>query len=44
LKVGDVLLAKVEAGKFDEAVLRKLMDAALSRPEDRELFWLDSKT
>jgi uncharacterized small protein (DUF1192 family) len=35
-----VLLAKVEAGEFDEAVLRKRMDTALGRAEDLELFGL----
>lgn len=38
--LGTVLLAKVEAGEFDETVLRRWMDAALTRPEDRELFEL----
>jgi hypothetical protein len=38
--VGAVLLAKVEAGEFDETVLRRWMDAALTRPQDRELFEL----
>jgi len=38
--VGTVLLAKIEAGEFDDTVLRRWMDAALSRPEDRELFEL----
>ena len=37
--VGD----NAESKEFDEAVLRKWMDAALSRPEDRELFGLDLK-
>jgi hypothetical protein len=38
---GAVLLAKVESKEFDEAVLRKWMDAALTRADDRELFGLD---
>ena len=37
---GAVLLAKVEAGEFDESVLRRWMDHALTRPEDRALFAL----
>jgi len=40
---GAVLLSKVESKEFDEAVLRSRMDAALNRPEDRELFGMDSK-
>ena len=42
--VGAVLLAKVEAGEFDVTVLRRWMDAALTRPEDRELFELPVKS
>jgi hypothetical protein len=41
--VGAVVLAKVEAGEFEEAVLKGWMDAALSREEDRALFGLESK-
>jgi len=37
---GAVLLAKVEKGEFEEAVLRAWMDAALVRQEDRALFGL----
>jgi hypothetical protein len=40
---GAVLLSKVEAGEFEEATLKAWMGAALSRPEDRELFGLDVK-
>jgi hypothetical protein len=36
--VGAVVLAKVEKGEFEEAVLKGWMDAAVSRPEDRALF------
>jgi hypothetical protein len=39
--VGPVVLAKVEAKQFDEAVLRRWMDRALSRPDDRALFNLE---
>jgi hypothetical protein len=39
--VGAVVLAKVEAGEFEEAVLKGWMDQAVSRPEDRALFGLD---
>ena len=41
--VGAVVLAKVEAGEFEEVVLKKWMDQAVSRPEDRALFGLDGK-
>ena len=37
---GAVLLAKVEAGDFDSRTLRRWLDKALSRKEDRELFGL----
>jgi hypothetical protein len=40
---GAVLLAKVESKEFDEGILRKWMDQSLTRPDDRELFGLDSK-
>jgi multidrug efflux pump subunit AcrA (membrane-fusion protein) len=40
---GAVLLSKVEAGEFEEAVLRGWMEAALTRSEDRALFGLDGK-
>ena len=40
---GAVLLAKVEKGEFQEATLKQWMEAALSRPEDRELFGLVGK-
>jgi len=42
--VGAILLSKVEAGEFDEAVLKRWMDAALSREEDRALFGLGAKS
>ena len=41
---GAILLSKVEAGEFDEAALRRWMDAALSREEDRALFGLRAKS
>lgn len=41
--VGAVVLAKVEKGEFEEAVLKKWMDLALTREDDRALFELDGK-
>lgn len=38
--VGAVVLAKVEAKEFDEAVLRGWMDKAVTRADDRALFGL----
>ena len=35
-----VLLSKVEAGEFEEAVLKQWMSVALTREEDRALFRL----
>jgi hypothetical protein len=40
---GAVLLSKVEAGEFEEAVLRAWMSVALTRAEDRALFGLDGQ-
>jgi hypothetical protein len=40
---GAVLLSKVEAGEFEEEVLKTWMRSALTRPEDRALFGLDAK-
>ena len=37
---GAVLLAKVEAGEFEEETLKRWMAKALTRPEDRVLFGL----
>lgn len=42
--VGAIVLAKVEQGLFEETVLRKWLDGALTRPDDRALFHLDSST
>jgi hypothetical protein len=39
---GAVLLAKVEKGEFEEEVLKAWMSVALTRPEDRALFGLDT--
>jgi len=36
--VGAIVLAKVEQGVLAESVLRGWLDAALTRPDDRELF------
>jgi hypothetical protein len=41
--VGAVVLAKVEDGSFDGAVLRGWMDKALNREDDRALFRLEGK-
>jgi large subunit ribosomal protein L7/L12 len=38
---GAVLLAKVEKGEFEEAVLKRWMDGALTRNDDRLLFGLE---
>jgi hypothetical protein len=35
-----VLLSKVEAGEFEENILKEWMSVALTRAEDRELFGL----
>jgi hypothetical protein len=42
--VGAVVLAKVEAGKFEEATLKAWMSVALTRAEDRALFGLGEKS
>lgn len=39
-----MLLAKVEDGSLDAALLRKWLDPAVARPDDRALFELDSQT
>jgi hypothetical protein len=39
---GAVLLAKVDAGEFEEEILKTWMRKALTRPEDRALFGLES--
>jgi hypothetical protein len=39
-----VVLAKVEDGSLEEAVLKKWLDPAITREEDRKLFELDSQT
>lgn len=38
--VGAVVLARVEQGLLQEAVLLEWLDPVLTRPEDRELFKL----
>jgi hypothetical protein len=40
--VGAVVLAKVERGEWPKEKLLSVLDAALTRPEDRALFDLDS--
>jgi hypothetical protein len=39
-----ILLAKVEDGSLEEAVLKRWLDPAITREEDRKLFELDSQT
>lgn len=41
--VGAVILAKVEQGDFDERQLRRWLDKALVRADDRALFELNPK-
>jgi hypothetical protein len=41
--VGAVVLAKVEDGRLEEAVLKAWLRPAIGKPEDRALFGLDSK-
>jgi hypothetical protein len=41
--VGAIVLAKVEEGVLDEAVLRSWLDAALTREDDRALFELHAR-
>ena len=38
--IGAVLLAKIERGEFDEKKLRAMLDSALTRKDDRDLFEL----
>jgi hypothetical protein len=40
--VGAILLARVDQGRFSEAELRKWLDEALTRKDDRALFGLDT--
>jgi hypothetical protein len=40
--VGAVVLAKVEDGSLEEAVLKAWLHPAIARPEDRVLFELDA--
>jgi hypothetical protein len=42
--VGAVVLAKVEDGSLEEAVLKKWLHPAITREDDRKLFELDSQT
>jgi hypothetical protein len=41
--VGAIVLAKVEAGEIDENLLKRWLDPAVTRPEDRALFELDGR-
>lgn len=41
--VGAIVLAKVEAGEIEERTLRDWLDPAITRPEDRALFGLETK-
>jgi hypothetical protein len=38
--IGATILAKIERGEFDEKKLWAMLDEALSRKDDRELFGL----
>ena len=40
--VGAILLARVDQGRFSEAELRKWLDEALTRKDDRALFGRDT--
>jgi hypothetical protein len=42
--VGAVVLAKVEDGSLEEAVLKRWLDPAVTKPEDRALFGLGGAT
>lgn len=42
--VGAIVLAKADQGEFDPAQLRRWLDAALTRPDDRALFDLTART
>lgn len=39
--VGAIVLAKVEQGDFDQRTLRRWLDKALTREDDRNLFGLN---
>jgi hypothetical protein len=41
--VGAVVLAKVEDGSLDEKILKGWLDPAITKPEERILFGLDTK-
>jgi len=41
--VGAIILAKVERGDMDEKALRAMLDKALTRADDRELYGLPQK-
>ena len=41
--VGAIVLAKVEQGAFDEKLLRRWLDQALTREDDRALFGLAAR-
>jgi hypothetical protein len=38
--IGAVILAKIERGEFDEKKLRAMLNSALTRKDDRDLFGL----
>lgn len=38
--IGAVILAKIDRGEFDEKKLRAMLDSALTRKDDRDLFGL----
>ena len=41
--VGAILLAKIDQGEFENRTLRRWLDKALTRKDDRALFGLDQK-
>jgi hypothetical protein len=40
--VGAIVLAKVDAGEIEEKTLKKWLDPAVTKPEDRALFGLEA--
>ncbi len=42
--IGAIVLAKIDQGEFDQALLHRWLDAALTRPADRALFDLPGGT
>lgn len=40
--VGAIILAKIEVGSLEEAVLKAWLRPAITKPQDRALFGLDT--